>query len=318
VTEPASHRPPVSGTELQQIFEQVKNWGRWGADDEAGALNYLTPAHVRHAASLVQDGLAVSLAADFPVRLAPDNLYPAHHMMVMAGDARKDHGVPGLETALDYIGINYHGMACSHIDALCHVFVNGRMYNDRDALDVRSTGARHNDIMVARNGIVGRGVLLDLPGLRGVEWLEPDTVVEPEELIDCERHQGIGFQEGDILLVATGRFERRAALGAWDTQTVGLAGLSARCAPLLHDRRIAALCGDGVNDPLPSATIEGWAMPLHMCCLVGMGVHLFDNLDLSRLSQECRTRRRYELMFSAAPLRVVGGTGSPVNPIGIL
>jgi kynurenine formamidase len=311
-------RPPVSGEELWQIFEQVKNWGRWGIEDEAGALNFMTADHVRRAAALVHDGQTVSLAADFPVQIAPDNLYPAQHMMVMAGDARKDHGVPGLETALDYIGINYHGMACSHIDALCHVFVEGQMYNGRDAMEVRSTGARYNDIMVARDGIVGRGVLLDVPGLRGVDWLEPDVVIEPEELLECERAQGVQIGEGDVALVATGRFERRAVHGAWDTQTVGLAGLSARCAPLLHERRVAVLCGDGVNDPLPSATIEGWAMPLHMCCLVGMGVHLFDNLDLSRITAACRQRNRYEFLFCAAPLRVVGGTGSPVNPIAIL
>lgn len=315
--EGADHPAPVSADELWRIFEQVKSWGRWGAEDEAGALNLLTADRVRRAAGLVRDGTTVSLAADFPVQLAPDNLYPAHHMMVMAGDARKDHGVPGLETALDYIGINYHGMACSHIDALCHVFVDGRMYNDRDALDVKSTGARHNDIMVARNGIVGRGVLLDVPGLRGVDWLEPDTVVEPDELLRCEERQGVTLGEGDILLVATGRFERRAVHGAWDTQTVGLAGLSARCATLLHERGVAVLCGDGVNDPLPSATIEGWAMPLHMCCLVGMGVHLFDNLDLSGVTRACRQRKRWEFMFCAAPLRVVGGTGSPVNPVAM-
>lgn len=309
---------PVTGAELERIFESVKNWGRWGPDDEAGALNLLTPERVRAAAALVRDGLTVSLAADFPVQLAPDNLYPAQHMMVMAGDARKDHGVPGLETALDFIGISYHGMACSHIDALCHVFVNGRMYNGRDALEVRSTGARYNDIMVARDGIAGRGVLLDLPALRGCDWLEPDQIVEPEELLECERRQGVTLGEGDILLVSTGRFERRAALGAWDTQTVGLAGLSARCAPLLHERSIAVLGGDGVNDPLPSATVEGWAMPLHMCCLVGMGVHLFDNLDLAALARACRDRGRWEFFFCAAPLRVVGGTGSPINPIAIL
>lgn len=309
---------PVTGAELERIFESVKNWGRWGPDDQAGALNLLTPERVRAAASLVREGFTVSLAADIPVQIAPDNLYPAQHMMVMAGDARKDHGVPGLETALDFIGISYHGMACSHIDALCHVFVNGRMYNGRDAMEVRSTGARYNDIMVARNGVAGRGVLLDLPALRGCDWLEPDQIVEPDELLECERRQGVTFGEGDILLVSTGRFERRAALGAWDTQTEGLAGLSARCAPLLHERGIAVLGGDGVNDPLPSATVEGWAMPLHMCCLVGMGVHLFDNLDLAALARACRDRSRWEFFFCAAPLRVVGGTGSPINPIAIL
>ena len=111
--------PMISGEEVQALFQQVKNWGRWGDQDEAGALNLLTPERIRAAAALVVEGESFSLSANFPVQIAPDNLYPAHHHMVMAGDARKDHGVPGLETALDYIGINYHGMACSHIDALC-------------------------------------------------------------------------------------------------------------------------------------------------------------------------------------------------------
>jgi len=192
------------------------------------------------------------------------------------------------------------------------------MYNGFDALEVRSTGARRNDIMAAKNGIVGRGVLLDIARLRGVPWLEPDVVVEPDELLACEAAQGVRFGEGDILLVSTGRFDRRAVHGAWDTQTVGLAGLSARCASLFHQRDISVLCGDGVNDPLPSATIEGWAMPLHMCCLVGMGVHLFDNLDLSGIARACHARKRYEFLFVASPLRVVGGTGSPANPLALL
>ena len=207
-----SNVAPVSSDELWRIFDQVKNWGRWGGDDEAGALNLLTPARVRDAAALVQDGCTVSLAADFPVQIAPDNLYPAHHMMVMAGDARKDHGVPGLETALDYIGINYHGMACSHIDALCHVFVDGRMYNDRDALDVKSTGARHNDIMVARDGIVGRGVLLDVPALRGVEWpLTERDVPMGSSLTLSNRVAGseglrVGLGRGNAVLLARPHF----------------------------------------------------------------------------------------------------------------
>ena len=307
----------LSRRDLESIFSRIKNWGRWGPDDQAGALNYISSDLVAAAAQSVREGVSISLGADFPVDLAPDNLYPAHHMMVLAGDARGDHGVPGLETTMDYVGVNYHGMACSHIDALCHVFVEGRMYNDRPASDVRSSGARTNDVMVAANGVHGRGVLLDLPALHGADWLEPDTVVTPEELLACEAEQGISLSEGDIVLINTGRYQRRAELGPWDTQNPGLAGLSALCAPLLHERRIAVLGADGVNDPLPSAGIDGWAMPLHMCCLVGMGVHLLHNLDLRALTAHCRERRRYTFLFTCSPLRIVGGTGSPLNPVAI-
>jgi kynurenine formamidase len=266
----------------------------------------------------VRDGEAVSCSLEFPVLPGPDNPTPAQHHMVMAGDARDATGVPHLETALDYIGIACHGMATSHIDALCHVFVRGQMYNGFPATDVKSTGATRNSIMAARDGIVSRGVLLDIPRLRGVKWLEPGTAIEREELEAAERAQNVRVAEGDVLLVGTGRDARRKALGAWDPVGVGLAGLHPSCIPLLHERRIAVLGCDGISDPLPSAAVEGWPIPVHQCCLVAMGVHLLDNLNLGDLMKACADLSQWEFLLTIAALRIEGGTGSPVNPIALL
>jgi len=307
----------VTVESLERLFESVKNWGRWGPDDERGALNYITKDLRAAAARLVRDGEAVSCSLEFPVLPGPDNPTPAQHHMVLAGDAPEGSGVPHLETALDYIGIACHGMATSHIDALCHVFVRGKMYNGFSASDVKSTGAARNSIMAARDGIVTRAVLLDLPRLRGVPWLEPGSAVERAELEAAERAQNVSVAEGDVLLVGTGRDARRKALGAWDPIGVGLAGLHPSCIPFLHERRIAVLGCDGTSDPLPGSAVEGWPIPIHQCCLVAMGVHLLDNLELGRLAAACAARERWEFLYSVAPLRIERATGSPVNPVAI-
>jgi kynurenine formamidase len=171
--------------------------------------------------------------------------------------------------------------------------------------------------MVARDGIVSRGVLLDAPRARGARWLEPGEQIRRAELEAAEKAQGARVEEGDVLLVATGRDARRAVHGPWDPAGVGLAGLHPDCIPWLHERRIAVLGSDGVSDALPGSGIPGWPIPVHQCCLVAMGVHLLDNLALGELCEACAARGRYEFLFVVAPLRVEGGTGSPVNPIAV-
>jgi kynurenine formamidase len=160
-------------------------------------------------------------------------------------------------------------------------------------------------------------VLLDVPRLRGVPWLEPAEAILPDELERCEAAQDVRVGEGDILLVSTGRDARRAEHGPWDPNTVGVAGLDPRCIPWLDARSIAVLGCDGVSDPLPAAKIPKWPLPIHQCCLVGMGVHLLDNLALADLARACAERNRWEFLFTVAPLRIRGGTGSPVNPIAL-
>jgi kynurenine formamidase len=305
--------------DMQAIFRQVSNWGRWGAEDECGTLNYLTPARTAAAARLVKSGQSVSCARNFPVQPGPENPTPALHHIVVGGDDPCAHGIPGMEVSLDFIGIAYHGLASSHIDALCHVFVDGKMYNGFPATDVRSTGARRNSIMSARDGLCGRGVLLDIPRLRGAAYVDPRHPVTPSELDAAAAQQNVQVEEGDLLLVLLGR-------DAWrDTNTPPagegppLAGLDPDCIPWLFDKRIAVLGSDAVHDPTPSPSpIDDFPIPIHMCGLVSMGLHLLDNLQLAELARACAAEGRWEFLLTVAPLRVERGTGSPVNPIAIL
>jgi len=302
---------------MRDVFEQVKNWGRWGDDDERGALNLITDQKRREGAACVKAGEAVSCARELAVRPTVENPNPALHMMIQGGDDCVIPGV-GLEAAMDFVGVAFHGMATTHIDALCHVFVDEQMYNGFPASEVRSTGARRGSIMCASDGISSRGVLLDVPRLLGIRWLDPGTVIHVEQLEAAEAAQGVQVREGDMLLVATGRDARRATTGPWNPVTEGLAGLHPDCIPWLHRRGVAVLGGDGVSDPLPGGAIPGWAMPVHQCTLVAMGVHLLDNLRLDRLSEACARHRQWEFLFTVAPLRVERATGSPVNPIALL
>jgi len=301
---------------MRSVFESVKNWGRWGDDDEAGALNLITPAKRVEAAAAVVSGEAVSCSLPLAVQPAADNPHPALHMMVKGGDDCLIPGV-GFEMTSDFVGVAFHGMATSHIDALCHVFVDGQMYNGFAGTEVRSTGARRGSIMAASDGLVSRGVLLDIPRSVGQESLEKTHLVTLAELEAYVASQGVTVTAGDILLVSTGRDAKRAAEGAWNPFE-GLAGLHPECIPWLHDRDIAVLGADGVSDGLPGLGLDGWFMPVHQCALVAMGVHLLDNLRLDRLSAACAANERWEFQFTVAPLHVEGGTGSPVSPIAVL
>lgn len=302
--------------EMEALFEEVKNWGKWGPEDERGALNYITPEMVSAAAATVTDGTTVSCALEFPTRPAPDNPTPAQHMMVVAGDACTETGVPGMESAMDFIGVAFHGMAVSHIDALCHVFVNEVMYNGFKASDVKSTGATKNSIMSGKDGIAGRGVLLDIPRLKGVDWLEIGERITPSDLEAAEASQNVTVGEGDILLIASGRDARREAKGAW-SPAEGLAGIDAQSVRWLHERKVAVLGSDGVSDAIPNTDADNWPMPIHQCGIVAMGLHLLDNLRLDALARQCAAANRWEFFFTIAPLRVKRGTGSPVNPIAV-
>lgn len=309
-------RAELTRNDMEALFEGVKNWGRWGPDDERGALNFITDTIRRDAAALVTEGVSVSCALDFPTQPAPDNPRPAQHMMVVAGDACTTTGMPGMQSAMDFIGVAFHGMAVSHIDALCHVFVDEKMYNGFDASDVKSTGAMRNSIMAGEDGISGRGVLLDAPRHRGVPYLGIDEQIGPDELDAMAAAQGVEIREGDILLVSTGRDARRAEKGSWAPME-GLAGLDGHCVQWLYDKKVAVLGSDGVSDSIPNGTADQWPMPIHQCGIVAIGLHLLDNLNLGDLATACSARERWEFFFIIAPLKVKRGTGSPVNPIAI-
>ncbi|MFK7898751.1 MAG: cyclase family protein [Myxococcota bacterium] len=312
-----SEWPVPSKERMNEIFESVKNWGRWGPDDEAGALNLITDEVRRRAAASVRHGRAVSCALDLPVQPAVDNPHPAMHMMIVGGD---DCCLPemGLETTMDFVGISFHGMASSHLDALCHVHVDGKMYNGYPGTDVKSTGAKKNSVMCGKAGILSRGVLLDLPRTLGVPWLEPGQMINPDHLEAAESKQGVKVEEGDILLVSTGRDARRDKHGKWHPIEEGMAGMHPECVPWIHERGVAVLGSDAISDVIPAPPIEGWVMPVHQCTLVAMGVHLLDNLALGELALACAELSQYDFQLTVAPLRIEGGTGSPVNPIALL
>lgn len=307
------HPLAMSEAELQALFDQVSNWGRWGAEDERGALNHIGPAEIVKAAALVQEGRTVSLSRNFPVHPGPENPWPAQHHMLIGGDDCCVPGMDGLQVSTDFIGIAFHGMASSHLDALCHVFAQGRMYNGRPATEVKSTGARFNTVMAAKDGVVSRGVLLDVPRAQGFDFIDAEHMTTAQELEAAERAQGVRVGKGDLLLIRLGRDVRRAR---FDDRAV--AGLDPRVAGWLHDRQVAVLGADGVHDPIPNGRIHrDWAMPLHMLCLASMGLHLLDNLDLEPLAAACAELGRWEFQLTLAPLRIEGGTGSPLNPIAV-
>lgn len=303
----------MSAAEFRELFERVSNWGRWGPDDERGALNYLTAERILAAVHLVRRGETVSLSRPLDTKAEPDNPEPADHHMTSLPD--EDGGSHGLAFAKDYIGVDYHYDSHSHLDALCHCSYDGALYNGRPSESVTAAGSTVETVEALKDGLVGRGVLLDIPRERGIKWLEPGEDVYPGDLEEAERDQGVTVGEGDILLVRTGHATRLEELGPWDTGSLK-AGLHPSCALFLSERQVAALGCDGNSDTAPSTT-EGVGFPIHVLALTAMGVHLLDYLYLRELAQSCERAGRWDFLFVAAPLRIDGGTGSPLNPIAI-
>lgn len=310
----SSPRFDLSLAEFRELFESVSTWGRWGQDDQRGALNYLTADRVRAAAKLIRAGETISLSLPLDTSANVDNPAPVDHHMTELGH---DPAVAGpLSFAKDYIGADYHNPSHSHIDAFCHVAVDGLLYNGRPSSSVTSDGAAMDAIDVLKDGLVGRGVLLDVPRLRGVEWLEPGEHVHTADLEAAERDEGVAVEEGDVLLVRTGHARRRLERGPWDSDAAR-AGLHPTVATFLAERRVSALGSDGNNDTAPSTT-ESIDFPIHALTLNAIGIHLLDYLWLDDLAAACERAERWEFMLAAAPLRLLGGTGSPLNPIAIL
>ena len=307
-------RVDLNAREFHQLFREVGNWGRWSERAEVGALNYLTADRIAAAALLVRLGVTVSLGRPLNTKGGVDNPVPAHHEMTMLTDV--DIGSGSLRFAKDYVGVDFHNEGHSHLDALCHVAYEGFLYGGTPETEVTSQGAAAGAIDLLHDGLVGRGVLLDVARAWSVRWLEPGEHVFADDLEAAEREQGVTVEVGDILLVRTGHAQRLAELPPWDTSK-GKAGLHPSAARFLADRRVAALGSDGNNDTAPSTT-EGVAFPIHVLAVNAMGIHLLDFLQFEDLVRRCEELERWEFLFVAAPLRIERGTGSPVNPIAIL
>ena len=307
--------PPgqMTETEFRALYDRLRGQLPWGPDDRRGALNYITPAEILAALGEVTLGRTVSLAAPIEHRPAADNPDPAEHQMT--GPLGADAG-PGLAFSMDRIAMNIHGNADSHIDALCHVIFDGTLYNGVAADTVTAAGAAELSIGVAADGIVGRGVLLDVPRSRGVPWLEPGDHVTAADLLAAEQDQGVRVGRGDIVLVRVGHRQRRAELGPWDAAEAR-AGLHPAVLPLAAERQIATLGSDGNNDTAPSV-VTGVDFPVHVLAVNALGLHLLDYLEFAELAAACAAVGRWSFLCVIAPLRLPTGTGSPVNPIAIL
>jgi kynurenine formamidase len=310
---------PVTLPAFDEIFDTVKNWGRWGPDDEFGTLNYITPDTVRAAAGLVRSGRRATMAIPMNKTAGPDNPSPVIHHVVQGHDI--DIGSSGVTFATDYVGLAVHGDCHTHMDALCHIAYKGCVYNGRPAQKVMtSRGARALDVTTYSDGLVGRGVLLDVPRFRGVKWLEPGEAVTRKELDAIEQAQGVRLGEGDILVFRTGHHRRRLELGPWSNDYPpageGKAGLHVDTILWMHERRIAAFLPDGDGETVPS-NVEGILYPIHPLQVTAMGMLAADSLQLEDLARACEDEGRFEFMVVGLPLRLPGGTGSPWNPIAI-
>ncbi|MCZ7457087.1 cyclase family protein [Streptomyces sp. WMMC940] len=304
----------MSAEAFRALCERVRERTRRGPDDRRGTLGHLTPARVVAATREVMTGRTVSLSAPVDTRPGPDNPEPARHRMTAPGPGRQPSA--GLAFALDRFAMNVHGDADSHLDALCHVLFDGTLYNGVPAGSVTPEGATELGVDVVRDGVVGRGVLLDIPRLRGVSWLEPGDQVTAADLAAAEAAQGVHTGPGDVLLVRVGHRLRRRELGPWNAAEAR-AGLHPEAVEFLVDRRVAMLGSDGNSDTAPS-TVEGVDFPVHVLTVHALGMHIMDYLQFEELAPVCEQEGRWSFLCAVAPLRLPGATGSPVNPVAVL
>ena len=297
----AGLRTPKDVAEFEQMFAQISNWGRWGKTDELGAANLVTDAKRKQAAALVKNGISVSLAHNPLTEKADDNPSPWEHTMNK-----------GFTT--DAHRVSFHGYAHSHIDALCHILYKDQTYNGYSRLEVNTEkGCTKLGIHNLKNGVVTRGVLIDIPRLKGVPYLEPGTPVYVEDIEAWEKKARVKVSAGDAILLRTGRWARRAKLGPWAISK-GAAGFHASVAPWIKARDAAFMGSDAAQDVVPSL-VEGVNLPIHTFMITALGVHLLDNQDLEALAETAARLNRWEFMLTIAPIPVTGGTGFPVSAL---
>ena len=299
-------RPLVSRAQYDAWFDELSNWGRWGPDDELGALNLITPAKRREAASLVTEGFTVSLASIANLERTIDNPCPIEWRMLSASPG-------GATDTVNYACI--HGPGTTHIDGFAHRFFDGKMWNGypSDELVTLDGGAAKNAILTMRHGVLTRGVLYDIPRLKGVPYLEPGERIGVDDLEAWEARTGVKVGPGDAFLLRWGRWARQDAIGPFDTGAEA-AGFDNSVIPWLRARDVAII---GWETPgyMPQPAGDLPRLALHDFALTMLGVHLLDRADFDDLADAAAERNRWEFMLTIAPLPIPNGTGSPVNPI---
>jgi len=294
-------RSPRNAAEFNQVFARISNWGRWGKDDTRGTANLVTLAKQKAALALVKSGTRVSLAHSPLTEAAEDNPSPFEHSM--------NRGLTS-----DTYRVSYHGYAHSHIDALCHFLYEDKTYNGFARADVLTEkGCAKLGIENLRSGVITRGILIDIPRLKDLPYLEPGAPVYVEDIEAWEKRANVKISSGDAILLRTGRWARRDKVGPWKVQERA-AGFHASVAEWIKARDVAFVGSDAVQDVQPSL-VEGVQLPVHTLLIAALGVNLLDNQDLEALAETAAKLNRWEFMLTVDPLPVQGGTGSPVNAV---
>jgi kynurenine formamidase len=321
--------PELPGIEtVRQLAERCSNWGRWGPEDQLGTLNHIVERDVVAAAGLVRTGrvfsLAIPLDENGPQTGGFGRFNPIH-LMIRDGNAAvtetvvrdfyggRDRWIRGTDDLL-ILPLQ----SGTQWDSLAHIVFDNRIYNGYDATVVGSKGALRNDIANARDRVVGRGVLLDIARYRGRPWLEPGEQIHVEDLDECARSQGVSVGRGDIVLIRTGQMAQCRDAGSWGAYAGGPApGLALDTAPWIFDHELAAVATDTWGlEVLPNQTPDVF-QPLHIILIVHMGLLVGEIFDLEALADDCAADGTYEFLFTAPPLPITGGVGSPVNPLAV-
>ena len=309
-----------SETEVKGYLRSLSNWGRWGTSDQLGTINLITPAKRIAAAGLVRDGVSVTCARPIVTDITADTTFQPLRFMVDSGEGR-DTASPerNLERrgASEFIGMVFHGYTITHVDTPAHYFWEGKLYNGRSCTLVTSReGATVESVDLLHDGVVSRGVLLDVARTRSIPWMEPGEGVMPADLEAAERAAGVRVEPGDILLVRTGYYARRLAEGPVHPLRAGSPALHVACCPWLRERGVAMIGTDTHNDISPPP-YPAMGNSFHVVSLVAMGLWLIDNANLEDLARACGEQGRWEFLLTVAPLRLRNVTGSPVNPIAV-
>ena len=300
----SANEPGATVEEFEQWMTELSNWGRWGENDQMGAANLITPAKRKQAAALVETGEAISLGHDVVDEFGSDTNRPFGLNMIISFDP---------DRIRDRLDIDYHGGYFTHLDAICHVVYGGKIYNGHDMREtVTEDGCAHLGITGLKNGVVTKAVLIDVPRLRGVPYLEPGTRVYRQDIEEWEQQTGATVEAGDVLLIRTGRWARRAS----ENGASGGAGMDASFLPFLAERDVALFGSDTAHEV--GGNIPGFnETVIHKFAVVARGMNLFDNLDLEEAAETAARLDRWEFLFMAGPVRVPKGTGSPINPIAV-
>jgi kynurenine formamidase len=308
----------MSLARVREIAARVSNWGRWGADDERGTVNFITPEVLRKAAACVRRGtvfsLALPLGSEGPQFGQAGRVNPVHVMTATNGPMSADP--EGAHYADDFITMPLQ--CATQWDSLAHVHYGRQLYNGHSIANVTPAGAARNGIdKIASGGIVSRGVLLDVARARGVERLAPGELVTPADLDAAAAAQRVAVESGDVLLLRTGHMRVFTHDGDRVTYMKVSPGIGVDCVPWLHARQIAALASDTNLVEVYPPEVPGVMFPVHMLCIRDMGLTLGEMFDLEALAEDCAGDGVYECLFTAAPLPVSGGVGSPINPLAV-